>query len=538
MHEYILADNPAVCASVAGGHQHRIVTGAESVRKSVCKKHNYCFPGLRREFFSFSLTGGFMKKTYITTMPDHIGAFLRASECFAALGINLTRVSYNKAIDSHTLFLDAEGDEEQLEKADRELEKIGYLQTADSHTGVVLLEFMLRDVPGSVTRILRLISDYQLNISYISSQENGSAYQPFKVGLFVNDESRLKDFMREAQEISPVRVLEYNSSEKVFDNSIFYNSFVSGLMQMSNLPEETRDTLLVNANIIMQRMDEDGLSPFKTFESISRFAELLTRCRGKAFNPRITEYSITEKTKITLIEPACGSNTAIIQSGREVLFVDCGHALYREEMLRLFRKFLPDFDTMKKRIFITHADPDHCGLLSLFDEVLASRRTKECLELEYRGENGYREQNPLHRPYIKICKALTAYQPPDPDLITALWDTHGEPSSPLEQTGFFDFADLHFEVYEGKGGHLPGETVLIDYEHHIAFTGDIYINVHGLTREQAEFNSYAPVLMTSVDMDPKLCAAERTAILQRLGAGDWKVFGAHGIVKEYNLKLE
>ena len=59
-----------------------------------------------------------MKKMYITTMPDHIGAFLKASECFARLGVNITRVSYNKAIDSHMLFIDAEGTEEQLEEAD------------------------------------------------------------------------------------------------------------------------------------------------------------------------------------------------------------------------------------------------------------------------------------------------------------------------------------------------------------------------------------------------------------------------------------
>ena len=62
-----------------------------------------------------------MKKTYITTMPNHIGAFLKASECFAALGINITRVSYNKAVDSHTLFIDAEGDEAQLRTADEQL---------------------------------------------------------------------------------------------------------------------------------------------------------------------------------------------------------------------------------------------------------------------------------------------------------------------------------------------------------------------------------------------------------------------------------
>ena len=471
-------------------------------------------------------------------MPDHIGAFLKASECFASLGVNITRVSYNKAVDSHTLFIDAEGDEEQLKKADAELEKIGYLQPVNNEHGIVLLEFMLRDIPGSVTQALRLIHRYRLNISYISSQENGSEYQAFKMGLFVENEKKLKDFLQEAQEICPVRVLDYNHSERIFDNSIFYQSFVSGLMKLSSLPEENRDPLLVNSNIVMQLLDENGLSPFKTFENISRFAELLSKCRGDSFSPRISEHTVTGNTKITLIEPPCGSNTAIVQSSGEVLFVDCGYALYREEMLPLIRSIVPDFDRIKKRIFVTHADVDHCGLLPLFDEILTSRKTKECLELEYKGENGFREQNPLHKPYINICKALTSYHPPVPEKVYALWDTQGDQTAPLEQTGFFDFGELHFEVYQGKGGHLPGETVLIDYEHHIAFTGDIYVNIHGMTREQAEYNKCAPVLMSGVDTDPELCAAERAAILQRLGAGACKLFGAHGMMKEYVLKVE
>ena len=471
-------------------------------------------------------------------MPDHIGAFLKASECFAALGVNITRVSYNKAVDSHTLFIDAEGDKAQLEQADRELEKIGYLQTINNEQSIVLLEFMLRDIPGSVTQVLRLIQRYRLNISYMSSQENGSSYQAFKMGLFVESGQKLKDFLKEAQEICPVRVLDYNHSERVFDNSIFYQSFVSGLMKLTNLPEENRDALLVNCNIIMQLLDENGLSPFKTFESISRFAELLSKCRADAFSPRITEHTITENTKITLIEPPCGSNTAVIQSGGDVLFVDCGYALYKEEMLLVFRSLLPDFDRIKKRIFVTHADVDHCGLLYMFDEILASRKTKECLLLEYNGENGFREQNPLHKPYINLCKALTFYHPPKPENVFALWDTQSEQTVPLEQMGFFEFGELHFEVYQGLGGHLPGETVLIDYKHHLAFTGDIYINVHGMTREQTEYNKYAPVLMSGVDTNPELCAAERTAILQRLGAGEWKLFGAHGMMKEYHLKAE
>ena len=118
-----------------------------------------------------------MKKTYVTSMPNHIGAFLKASKCFSALGINITRVSYNKAVDSHTLFIDADGTEEQLKKADVELEKIGYLQSNANKTSVVLIEFCLEDIPGSVTSVLTLINDFNFNISYISSQENGTDYQ-------------------------------------------------------------------------------------------------------------------------------------------------------------------------------------------------------------------------------------------------------------------------------------------------------------------------------------------------------------------------
>ena len=70
----------------------------------------------------------------------------------------------------------------------------------------------------------------------------------------------------------------------------------------------------------------------------------------------------------------------------------------------------------------------------------------------------------------------------------------------------------------------------------IAFTGDIYINMRGMTPEQAEYNRYAPILMTSVDTNPKVCSEERKAILRRLGVGNWKIFGAHGSPKDYSVK--
>ncbi|MBQ7075677.1 MAG: MBL fold metallo-hydrolase [Clostridia bacterium] len=477
-----------------------------------------------------------MKKTYVTSMPNHIGAFLKASKCFSALGVNITRVSYNKAVDSHTLFIDADGTAEQLAKADTELEKIGYLQSNINKTSVVLIEFCLADVPGSVTKVLEIINEFNFNISYISSQENGTDYQYFKMGLYVDNSARISEFLKEAEKICKVRVIDYNSSERVYDNSIFYNSYVSGLSQVMGLSEEVSRELTVHVNLAMQTLDEQGLSPYRTFDSISKFAELLGASKGENFNPRISTHKITDNTEITLVEPPCGSNTIIIKSNGKVLFVDSGYACYKDEMTKVLSSVVPDFQSMEKTVLITHADVDHCGLLPLFDRVIASKKTVACLKNEYEGKNGYREENPLHKPYVKICKTLTSYQPVSPEKITALWNDR-DCVGPLTQIGFFDFGELRFEVYEGKGGHLPGEIILIDYFNHIAITGDVYINTHGLTAQQAEYNKYAPILMTSVDTDPVLCQEERKAITERLGVGRWQIFGAHGYMKEYNVNI-
>jgi len=478
-----------------------------------------------------------MKKTYITTMPDNIGAFLKASECFSELGVNITRVSYNKAIDSNTLFIDAEGTHLQLEEADRRLAEIGYLHSSKNEGSIVLIEFMLKDEPGSVTDVLKLISRFNFNISYISSQENGTEHQLFKMGLFVEEPDKVTEFISCAEKICRVRVLDYNHSEKVYDNSIFYNSFVNGIAQTIGLDEDLKNELLVNANLAMQTLDENGLSPYKTFDSIRRFAEILAACRGSAFSPRISRHKITENTEITVIEPPCGSNTTIIKSNGKVLFVDSGYALYKKEMETVFRSIVEDYDNIKKTVLLTHADVDHCGFLPDFDKIIASQRTAECLRLEYNDKNSFREILPLHTPYVRMCRILTGHRPPDPSKIVCPWESPEALTEPLTQIGFFDFGELHFEVYEGKGGHLQGETVLIDYAHHVALTGDIYINLKGLTAEQAEHNQYAPILMTSVDTDAKLCALERSAVLQRLGAGNWQIFSGHGYKKDYSVSV-
>ena len=473
-----------------------------------------------------------MNKTFATTMPNHIGAFLKASRCLAGLGINITRVSYNKAVDSHMLFIDAEGTAEQLAKATEELTKIGYLQSDVDSRNVVLFEFKLKDEPGSVTGVLELISDFNFNISYISSQENGTEYQLFKMGLIVDDKEKTDRFLSEAKKLCEVRLIDYNHADRIYDNSFFYSTFVSELSSEMQISDSAGNDLMVNTNLVMQILDESGVSPYRTFDSISRFAELLALSKGGNFAPRITVHRVTEKTTVTLIEPPCGSNTAVIKSGNDYLFVDTGYACYKDEMLAVIKSIVPEFDSMEKKVFVTHTDVDHCGLLPLFDKVYASAKSAADLTGEYEGRATYREINPLHRPYVRICKILTSYSPVDPSKISVVGEDRVI-NEPLEKTGELDIGELHFDHYEGKGGHLTGESVLIDFTHKIAFTGDIYVNMKDMTARQAQYNKYAPILMTSVDTDIRQCTVERNALFDLLGDGTWQIFGGHGGKKTF-----
>ncbi len=473
-----------------------------------------------------------MKKTFVTNLPDRSGAFLKASECFYNLGINIIRVSYNKAVDTHTLFIEVEGDEELLKKASIELEKIGYIAKLNSDSNVILVDVKLDDTTGDLVKMLQLINEYNFNISYIDTHEKEHGVQNFRLALYVDSIEKFTKFFGVAKELFPISIVEYDQAEINYDNSIFYHSFVDNIAKNSGLDDDLKGRLAVNANKIMQILDEKKVQPKDTFEIIKKFADHLVKYRGDNYCVRTTTYDITKNSSITVIEPPCGSNITFIKSNGEYLFIDSGYALYKEETLKVLKSLIPNFENIKKRVIVTHADVDHAGLLYLFDEIYVSEQTKQCFTLEANNKRGFREQNPLHLPYIRICKLLTFYNPPPIEKLITIGSMNEENLSPIFLAGKFDFNEFSFDVYLGQGGHLPGELILIDKKHKVVFSGDIYVNLKGYTDEQAEYNKYAPMLTTSVDTNKELAKLERNALLKLLDGEKYKIFSGHGQMKE------
>lgn len=140
--------------------------------------------------------------------------------------------------------------------------------------------------------------------------------------------------------------------------------------------------------------------------------------------------------------------------------------------------------------------------------------------------------------YSKISQIISGYTPPDLNKVK-IFDS-GTPTEhdSLIPIGNMVIGDMDFTIYEGCGGHLYGEMVYACRKAGIVFTGDLLININGFSKERAEFNSLAPYLMKSVNVDSKRATKMRRqvlALIQDISSENKRpcvICGGHGPVSE------
>lgn len=465
-----------------------------------------------------------MNRTYVTNMPDNWGAFLKACQIISKAGGNIIRVNYNKTVDVHFLFIEVAASEIQHFEIQENLIEIGYLSNEIGETRLILLELKLKDVSGAIIPVLQIINKYKINISYMNSHGTESEFQDFKMGLLVENQEEFSKVLAEIQEVCPVKILDYEVAEKHLDGSVFYYTYANEIRSLLNLSHTRTASFIVNSNKIMQFLEEKNESPMKTFKYIHRFAKFIKEHHGEKLNPIVSQTQISEKTKLYLIQVACGSNTAIFENEEGLLFIDCGFACYKNEMMELLKKLFPDFEERPKSLMLTHGDIDHTGYMEIFDLVYMTQSCYDNFLLEKQEKPNFREQNRYHAPYCRLSKIIIGYEVPSLENVKIIGNKNDE--CPLSKVGQIDFGDLHFIAYEGNGGHVKGETIFVCEDYKFVFTGDILVNIKGFSDEQREFNILAPYLMTSVNVDSKKAKISREMIME-LYKG-YTLYPAHG----------
>ncbi|RAP53366.1 MAG: hypothetical protein BZ138_01185 [Methanosphaera sp. rholeuAM270] len=463
-------------------------------------------------------------KTFILRLEDRSGHLLEVSRIISSHNANITRLSYNKVVDQHTVFIEVYADENDLKELSKKLEENNILLKEESEEVDVLITLQIIDIPGTVTNILQVFEKYDVNISYVNTQENNTSYQYCKIGLYAANSELIQTVLDEISTFCEITSINYDTQDKIIDNTVFYHNFAEEMKKTLSLNRKQTNAFLNYSNKILQILEDKNENYFKTFNYIRKFANYTVDYKDKNFNPRISHKNIGTKTMLYMIEPPCGGNTYILESEGELLFVDSGFACYREEMKKIFHELFPDFDDMKKEIILTHADMDHAGLCDIFEEIHVSENTFINFKREHEGKKNFREENPLHEPYIKLDEIISQYEPPELTKLRIIGNKTNEKE--FEKIGTYDFKELSFEVYESNGGHLKGEIILVEKEKKIVFTGDIFVNVKEFTPEQYDFNLLAPYLMGSVNTDSAKASACRKIIMNK--SRDYLLCPGHG----------
>jgi glyoxylase-like metal-dependent hydrolase (beta-lactamase superfamily II)/acetolactate synthase regulatory subunit len=476
------------------------------------------------------------RKSYVTSMPDKTGAFLLASKIIAKHNGNIVRVSYNKAVDLHTLFIDVEADDRSLSEIAKELENVGYLNDKISEIRVIIVDIKIPDVPEAVLPVLKILDRYDINISYINSSTNNTKYQNFKMGLLIENPKIIKMLLDDISEIYQIDIIDYDDSEKSLDNTIFYIRLANEMQKLLSLSTEKTVEFISESNRILQMLQIKGENPDKVFDYIRRFANFISKHKGSNFKADIEKVKISDIVSLYCIQPPCGSNTYVLDTADELVLIDTGYAIYADEMLSIFIKLFPDWDKRSKKIYITHADVDHCGLLSKLEcvKICLNEKSAESLRRQSIGIPDYRENNDFGLGYSKLSRIISGYTPPRTERFDIIDNNTPKEHNELLHIGNFTIADLEFDVLEGSGGHLYGEMVFVCRKIGVAFTGDNLVNISGFSPDRWEFNSLAPYLMRSVNIDSEKATDMRNQIIslvEEIGNTNKKpciICGGHG----------
>ncbi len=474
------------------------------------------------------MTEELVKRTYTTRTPDKPGAFMRACKVIKEQGGNITRVSYKRG--GLNLFIEVEATKDRLNAIEKGLSEMSYMDFVPQVPTVLVMEVKIPDEPGMLFPVLEIIDRYEVNISYLNSREENRGFQMFKIGMEVKDPTVSKKILDEVSEIYLLNVVSYNGSYDVLDITVGYIRLANTIQKLFSLDDGKVREFVSECRGVTELLMGRGQDPAIVFDKVRQLADFIAYHRDLNFKPRITQHQITEETSLYVIEPPCGSNTYVLRNDDSLLFVDSGMGIFSDEMITELRETFPAFFSMGKTMLVTHADADHCGLLSVIEnaEILVDQRTADDLFDMARPTN---DADAYDYCYGRLCRIITDYVAPEKERIKVIGQAP-ESHEDFVMLHKLAFGDLELEIFEGPGVHTKGQTVIICRSPKLLFTGDLYSNDKDVIPERAEYNKIAPFLSSDSEEDLKrLTRSKLGAIMDSIGRTGMIVCGGHGNIK-------
>lgn len=456
--------------------------------------------------------------SFIACMPDKPGALHRAAEIITRYEGNINRIQYDRRIDRNTVFFEVTAASQAYEKIREELERIGYLQTSLQPVAFLKFNVYLPNCPGALFDFLNHTTSSGANITFLDFDDRGQHPERLVVSLNIENTDLINALLNRLKSKYRLEIVEYDTTGEKLDDTVFYLRLAQKLRNyVGNAEDAFLMKFLHDINHIAQELSNLKKDPVEVFENILKVGETLSQTSGEGFYADVQRVRVKDGTELFCFQLPCGGNIYLFDTPDERVMIDTGYGIYQPDVVNMFQHYgLGDLNLLK-RIYITHADADHCGAAGFFS--VPSYLNRETLKITRETSRAYGSSNQgciLEEVYTKMINLFSRFTPPSNAILFPEISAHDEE---VEKRGAFPviarfrIGDLEFEALEGLGGHMHGEVFYLCPEEGLIFPQDAVINFRSLSSERTEYNILADYLMTSVNVDSNLAREERNALI-------------------------
>ncbi|MCQ1534347.1 MBL fold metallo-hydrolase [Methanosarcina sp. KYL-1] len=456
--------------------------------------------------------------SFIACMPDRPGALHRAVEIITRHEGNITRIQYDRRIDRNTVFFEVKCVPGAYGEIMEELEKIGYLQTSLQPVAFLKFHIYLPNRPGALFKFLDHLTSAGPNITFLDFDDRGQHPERLVVSLNIENTELIDTLLNVLKSRYRLEIVEYDTTGEKLDDTVFYLRFAQKLRTFIGDAEDVfLMRFLQDINHIAQELSNLGKDPKEVFESILKVGETLNRTSGEGFYADVQRVTIRDGLELFCFQLPCGGNIYLFDTPGERVMIDAGYGIYFQDVVNLLQYYGLGDLTRLKRIYITHADADHCGAAGYFPAPsFLNRETLKVARETSRAYGSTHQECILEEVYTKMINLFSRFNPPEnfelfPDLPASGEGIEMRGAFPV--IARFSVGGLEFEALQGLGGHMHGEVLYLCPEEGLLFPEDTLINFRSLSPERTEYNVLADYLMTSVNVDSKLAREERNALI-------------------------
>ncbi len=479
------------------------------------------------------------RHSFITRMPDEPGALHRAASIARRYGANINRLHYDRRIDPATVFFEITAREEAFQNILEELDAIGFLQTSLRPAGFLKIAIHIPHRSGALDEFLTHITSAHANIAFLDFDDSGRHPDRLVVSLSVDDSHRADTLLNELKSRYRMEILEYDTTGKRLDDTVFYLWFAQELRELIGEAEDSfLLRLLGDINHIVQELMNQEKDPKLVFQSVLSTGKTLHATTGSGFYADVQQVSLSAHTTLYCFQLPCGGNLYLFSAPGEMVLVDTGYGIYYPDINRMLQRYGLGDVTLLRRIVITHGDADHAGGAGQYHACAWMHpATWNIIETSNRAYGSHAETSILEAVYTKLINTFSAFS--IPHSVQLFREPTGRTRGIFPVIGEIEIGEIRFEVLEGLGGHLVGQIYLYSPSHGLLFTADTVINFGSLTAERQEYNSLAVNLVTSVNVDSAIASRERKELLalaretdRQLApeGGRCRICGGHGAI--------